>query len=72
MLVMLIINYFSFGAFSRNGKQAAAALPDSDLSGTGKFVYSFVDNLINIRLELLQKTNKAKIVSSPVFAGIKQ
>lgn len=58
---------FSFGAFSKNGKQAARAFADDKLSGTGKFVYSFVDNLINVRLELLQKTNKAKIVSSPVL-----
>lgn len=46
---------FSFGAFSKNGKQAARAFADDELSGTGKFVYSFVDNLINVRLELLQK-----------------
>jgi len=58
---------FSFGAFSNNGKQAARAFADSELTGTGKFVYSFVDNLINVRLELLQKTNKAKVVSSPVL-----
>jgi type II secretory pathway component GspD/PulD (secretin) len=58
---------FSFGAFSKNGKHGARAFPDTDLSGTGKFVYTFVDNLINVRLELLEKTNKAKIVSSPVL-----
>jgi len=58
---------FSFGALSSNGKSLATSREDGNRSGTGKFVYQFIDNLIGIKLELLQQNNQARVVSSPVL-----
>ncbi len=57
---------FSFSKISGNGKETFTA-NQSGQSGTGKFVYTFVDNLINAKLELLQTTNKVRTISSPVL-----
>lgn len=58
---------FSFGALSKNGKSSAISRENGDRSGTGKFVYQFIDNLIGIKLELLEQNNQARTVSSPVL-----
>lgn len=58
---------FTFDALSNNGKHRAFARPDDEVSGTGKFVYRYLDDLIFLQLELLQKNNKANTVSSPVL-----
>jgi general secretion pathway protein D len=58
---------FTFDALSNNGKHRAFARPDDKVSGTGKFVYRYLDDLIFMQLELLQKNNKANTVSSPVL-----
>jgi general secretion pathway protein D len=57
---------FSFGALSKNGKSSAIGRESAD-AGVGKFVYQFVDDLIAVKLELLQQNNQAKTVSSPVL-----
>jgi type II secretory pathway component GspD/PulD (secretin) len=58
---------FTFDALSNNGKHRAFARDDDEVSGTGKFVYRFLDDLIFLQLELLEKNNKANTVSSPVL-----
>lgn len=58
---------FTFDALSNNGKHRAFARDDDEVSGTGKFVYRYLDDLIFLQLELLQKNNKANTVSSPVL-----
>lgn len=58
---------FSFGALSKNGKNFATGREDAQRSGTGKFVYQFIDDLIGIKLELLEQNNQARTVSSPVL-----
>lgn len=58
---------FSFGAISKNGKHRAFGVENDDFSDTGKFIYQFVDDLIGVKLELLESTNKAKIISSPLL-----
>lgn len=58
---------FSFGALSKNGKSFAGTREDADRSDTGKFVYQFIDDLISIKLELLEQNNQARTVSSPVL-----
>ena len=58
---------FSFGALSKNGKSIATSREDTERSGTGKFVYQFIDDLIGIKLELLEQNNQARTVSSPVL-----
>jgi type II secretory pathway component GspD/PulD (secretin) len=58
---------FSFGALSSNGKSFASTRENADRSDTGKFVYQFIDDLIGIKLELLEQNNQARTVSSPVL-----
>lgn len=58
---------FSFGALSSNGKSFATGREDANRSDTGKFVYQFIDDLIGIKLELLEQNNQARTVSSPVL-----
>lgn len=58
---------FSFGALSSNGKSFATSREDANRSDTGKFVYQFIDDLIGIKLELLEQNNQARTVSSPVL-----
>ena len=58
---------FSFGALSSNGKSFASSREDGTRSDTGKFVYQFIDDLIGIKLELLEQNNQARTVSSPVL-----
>lgn len=58
---------FSFGALSKSGKHRAFGLEDNDNADSGKFVYQFVDDLIGIKLELLERNKKARTVSSPVL-----
>ncbi len=57
---------FSFGKVTSNGKQGYLAR-ESNLADSGKFVYTFVDSLINAKLELLQTNNKVRTISSPVL-----
>lgn len=58
---------FSFGALSKNGKNRVFGLEDDDNADSGKFIYQFVDDLISVKLELLERNKKARTVSSPVL-----
>lgn len=58
---------FSFTALSKNSKSLAFTREDSERSNAGKFVYQFIDDLIGFKLELLEKNNQAKTVSSPIL-----
>lgn len=61
---------FSFGSVSGDGKHSLNA-PISDIPkgglNSGKLVYTFVDNLIAARIELLKKDKKINTLSSPVL-----
>ena len=61
---------FSFSSVSKDGKHSLAA-PVSDIPvgglGSGKLIYTFVDNLIAARIELLKKDKKINTLSSPVL-----
>ncbi|MDO9282583.1 MAG: hypothetical protein Q7T88_09400 [Methylotenera sp.] len=61
---------FSFGSISKDGKHSLdAPVSDIPLGGlnSGKLVYTFVDNLIAARIELLKKDKKINTLSSPVL-----
>jgi len=61
---------FSFSSISRDGKHSLDA-PVSDIPkaglNTGKLIYTFVDDLIAARIELLKKDKKINTLSSPVL-----
>ncbi|NOU41077.1 MAG: hypothetical protein HOO85_07385 [Methylotenera sp.] len=61
---------FSFSSISKDGKHGLdAPVSDIPLGGlnSGKLVYTFVDNLIAARIELLKKDKKINTLSSPVL-----